>query len=213
MKRWILLIVLFGNLWIWRIFSFNFLLGVLILFTSLALYKNYKISFVFLIALLLFFQFKTTEISSLTLLSNDDIRVKDMRLKEYPYSLTRVGWWLEGRKETIAFFRILKNFSEVIDPNLYFFANHPRERVGYVEFEKFPYIFLPFFIWGLFSSVKKLSKNYLVTFLPFVLPIILISFTGLKNSLGPFSLFPWIVTITAIGIGETYKRIYKYAKN
>ena len=104
-----------------------------------------------------------TKYESLTLLNNDQIRIKDMRLKSYPPVYltfdTKTLWipvahWFEERKESIAFFRILKNVSETVDLNLYFFANHPRERVGYNEFEKFPYIFIPAFLAFLTSSTS-----------------------------------------------------------
>jgi len=213
MKRWILLVVLFGNWWIWKVFSFNFLTGITLVFVTILLYrltrkytKNTFTSFTILFLLLLFFQFKTTGISSLTLLSNDDIRVRDMRLREYPPLKIPVGWWFEGRKESIAFFRILKNFSEVIDPNLYFFANHPRERVGFIEFEKFHFVFIPFFLLGIFKLIDQ--NKILYTFLSFILSVLLILTIGNYNPIGPFSLFPAISVTTIYGAEYVYKKFF-----
>jgi hypothetical protein len=179
-----------------------------------------KKGFIFLFLLLLFFQWKTTEKTSLTVLTNSDIMVRDMRLNEYPpVKISLVGktvWipiahWLEGRRESIAFYRMLNNFSEVVDPNLYFFANHPRERVGITEFEKFPYLLLPFFVYGLVAiiSKRKFNKNLKISFFA---PILLLTFIGNKNNLGPFSLFPFIVVVCTLGLNQISEVAFKKHK-
>jgi hypothetical protein len=104
--------------------------------------------------------------------------------------------WFEQRKETISIYKIGKNFSEVIDPNLYFFANHPREKAGAKEFEKFSYILLPIFILGLFE-LKKRHLKYLILTLS---PIVFISIIGNNSPLGPFSLFPFFTIIISLGL-------------
>lgn len=48
-----------------------------------------------------------------------------------------------------------ENLVRFIDPNYYFFANHPNERVGIVEVDRFFFFWWPFFIVGLL----ELSKN------------------------------------------------------
>ena len=194
--------VLLANFWIWRILFNSVPLGLLVLASSIFLYlsfkrnsKKYFFAFLVLFSLLLIFQWKTTSEESLVELSNDEQRVQQMRLKEYPPIRISIAHWFENREESIAFFRILENFSETIDPNLYFFANHPRERIGINEFEKFPYIFLPLFFYGLVLSVAERRK--LVLGMSFILPVVLISIIGHKNQLGPFSLFPFLaVSIT-----------------
>lgn len=201
-------LVLIFNLWVWKILAFNFFLGLLVIGASIALYVSSKKghfhkSFVVLFILLLFTQLQTTQKTSLTYLDNDEQRVQQMRLREYPPVYIQIAgktlWlpvahWFEGRKESIAFFRIQRNFSELIDPNLYFFSNHPRERVDIREFEKFPYVFLPFFLAGLVSLFKSRQRIFWVSLL---FPVFLISLIGNKNPVGPFSLFPFFtVTIT-----------------
>ena len=197
--------VLLANFWIWRILFNSVPLGLLVLASSIFLYLSFKRSskkyfFAFLVffSLLLVFQWKTTSEESLVELSNDEQRVQQMRLKEYPPIRISIAHWFENREESIAFFRILENFSETIDPNLYFFANHPRERVGINEFKKFPYIFLPLFFYGLVLSVAERRK--LVLGMSFILPVFLISIIGHKNQLGPFSLFPFLVVSTTHGL-------------
>jgi hypothetical protein len=208
-------LVLFGNLWVWRILSSSFLLGLAVILVSMFLCclfnkktgKN-QFWFVILMILLLVFQWQTTEVRSLTNLSNDEQRVQHMRLKEYPPVYIKLAgktlWiplahWFEGRRESIAFFRILNNLSEVIDPNLYFFSNHPRERVGVTEFEKFPYVLLPFFVVGMLKALDKQKKRNLLL-VSFIFPVLLIALIGNQNKLGPFSLFPFIAIATSNGL-------------
>ncbi|MCK4588303.1 hypothetical protein KAT60_00615 [Candidatus Woesebacteria bacterium] len=214
MKIGIFVFVLLGNFWIWKILFYSAPLGLLVLASSVFLYlsfkrslKKYFFAFLVLFSLLLVFQWKTTSEESLVELSNDEQRVQQMRLKEYPPVFFKIGektaWiplahWFEGREESIAFFRILENFSETIDPNLYFFANHPRERVGVNEFKKFPYIFLPLFFYGLVLSVTERRK--LALGVSFILPVFLVSIIGHKNQLGPFSLFPFLVVSAVHGL-------------
>ncbi len=207
-------LVTFGNLWIWRVFSFSAALAILVVLCTFSFYllvnkhnpkKSLKV-FLLLLLPLLFFQWKTTDKFSLTKLSNIEQHIQQMRLREYPSVkvdlLEKTIWipiahWFEGRTESIAFFRILDNFSQTIDPNLYFFANHPRERLGFGEFEKFPFIFLPFSVYGVLYLVNKKMGKELV--LSIAASIILLSFIGTWNPLGPFSLFPFIGVATIVG--------------
>ncbi len=63
--------------------------------------------------------------------------------------------------------QLQQNFFESLDISRYFFASHPRERVGVHEFAIFPFWLLPFFIWGLFELPhhKWLIWLYLLTIL------------------------------------------------
>ncbi len=195
-----LLISLFANLWIYKVFAVNFLLGVLILISTILLLKSNKL-FLLLFIPVLFFQIQTTKKTSLTAISNDDRRIIDMRLRSYPPKFLRLGYWLEERKESLFFNRVATNLFENIDPNLYFFANHPRQRVGIKEFEKFPYVLLPFFLLGVFDSLHR--KNKLFWLISFLVPITILSIIGNKNNLGPFSLFPFF----AVSIYKGLKKL------
>jgi hypothetical protein len=150
----------------------------------------------------------------LTDLANDDIRLKDQRLRQYPPVYLKVGpkilWipvghYFEERKESIAVSRLAISLAEIIDPNLYFFSNHPRERVGIHEFEKFPYILLPFMLLGIFETVS-LRKGRVVLF-GLLVAIFSISLLGNKNPLGPFAIFPFIVATGAFGLQSFFRKI------
>lgn len=210
MKKLIpLIFVLIFNLWIWKIFSFSFLIGTLTVLASLSLYlslqtnkKKYLYILILLFVFLLFFQYKTSSKNSLTFLNDNEKLQQQIRLRGYPPSRIPIANWLENRKETLIFYKLEANISEVVDPNLYFFANHPRERVGVVEYEKFAYILIPFFILGLFSIKKKNIKTLLISISPFVL----ISVIGNSNPVGPFSLFPFLSSFTGIGLIPVFSK-------
>ena len=197
----ILTLVLLANLWIYKILFANFILGVLVIICTILLYKGSKL-FLLAFVLLLVFQVKTTRIYSLTNIANDDRRLIDLRLRAYPSKYLRVGHWLEERKESIALGRITRNLFENLDPNLYFFANHPRERVGIKEFEKFHFIFLAFFLFGLFDLIA--ARQWLSISLSFLLPLLILSFVGSQNILGPFSVFPFVAVCITTGVKKYF---------
>lgn len=211
-----LLITLVFNLWVWRLFWENLLVGCVVFVNTLMLnflflkgtpLRNlvwFLVGFLILVVL----QVTTTVGASLTKLSADEQRIIDLRVREYPIYKLPIGYWLEARPESIVVLRIQKNIFENLDPNLYFFANHPRQRVGVKEFEKFPYIFLPFFLYGLYS-LMRVPQNRGV-FLVFFVPLLVAGFIGNKNALGLFPLFPLLAVSTARGLEPLtkHKRLF-----
>lgn len=196
-----LLLAIFANYWIYKITLANFILGVLVILTSILLYNNSKY-FLYTFLVLLTFQVTTTQKNSLTNIANDDRRVIDMRLRAYPAPVLRIGYWLEERRESIAINRITKNLFENLDFNLYFFANHPRQRVGITEIEKFHFVFLPFFLSGIIILVK--TNQWLKLSFSFLIPLIVLSFIGNQNILGPFSTFPFFAVCIANGLKKFF---------
>lgn len=209
--------MLLGNLWIWKALIVNPLIALVMFSSTICLYNHKRMYLLFVLTFTatLVLQFLTTNITSLTSLDNDQKRIQSMRLEEYPpvkinlFDKTLwlpVAHWYEGRKESIAFFRIITNFSENIDPNLYFFANHPRQRVGIQEFEKFPYILLPIFLMGILISLKSWKKE--VFFISLFIPLFVLSLIGNNNSLGPFVLFPFLAVAISFGL-EKFRKFKK----
>lgn len=84
--------------------------------------------------------------------------------------------------------KIERNLFYNLDPNLYFFAAHPRERLKVNEFEKFPAIFLPFFLVGFFVFFKKPSKKITLSM---VLALVLNAFLSPEPP-GPIFMYPVI---------------------
>lgn len=199
-----LLLALFGNLWIYKIFQYSTLLGLLTIATSYILYEASnkqtktnlaKLSILLMITMLV--QYKISDINALTYLNIHETDKQQYRVRAYPPpKILPLANWLELRPETLAFYKIEQNISEIVDPNLYFFANHPRERIGVQEKELFPYIFLPAFILGLLKINKKNTIPYAIA----ASPIVLISTIGNSNPLGPFTLFPLFAVSIAQGL-------------
>lgn len=178
-------LLLFLNLWVWKLLSVNILIALLAILACI-FHKN-KIG-IFFILLLIILQIRTTNFVPFTKLSENEKVIQIRRMREYENP--RIAHVLEERPEFIIFYKLQTNISQALDPNFYFFANHPRERVGVNEFEKFSYLLLPFFINGFYILVKNKKYFLILTFL--IIPLTLTSIIGLNNPLGPFSLFPFI---------------------
>lgn len=220
MVKYIFLLVVFGNLWIWKIFDFDLGLGILLVLSTWSLFllaekggRKLIVSTSFLIGLLLISQLRLTDKISFTDLTNDEQRVQTMRLREYPPVYIRIGsktlWlpvahWFEERKETLVFFGVLKNISEILDPNYYFFAKHPRERIG-GEFEKFPYILLPAFVVGTLVLVEKRKLTFFI--LSLIIPLTVFAVAGAGSALGAFLLFPFVSIAMTFGLAFGLKKV------
>lgn len=103
--------------------------------------------------------------------------------------------------------KLQRNFFANLDPNLYFFASHPRERVGIEEFEKYLVIFLPFFLIGFLYSMYKPFVKILIYFavVAFVSAVISPSY-----NLGPILFFPLINFTVTIGFLLSLKILRRY---
>lgn len=212
----LLIIILFSNVWIWKIFGQNFLVFILLIIATVLLWLlttkklkiKYYVIFLLIFLALFFFQWKTTTWHSLVLLSNDEQRIKSERIKLYNpsshymrvifYRLDLANFF-EGDIGTIIN-RLQRNFFESLDPNVYFFAGHPRERVWANDFEKFPFTYIIPFILGFYQLIKR--RNLVIQFW-LVCSITLLSIIGHKNPLGPFILFPIFPTIFLLGIPKS----------
>lgn len=227
-KRWVLDIlpfnnllfglILLGNNWVWKIAGLNLFVFLILIFTTLLLwfflFKSFKKNLFYigltLLGILLIFQWKTSTEQSLILLENDEQRIQSERFKYYNPSLhyARVLFarlnlinFLEGDFNTVST-RLQRNFFETIDPNVYFFGGHPRERVWANDFEKFYFILIvPFFV-GLYYLILNRKKFVLIYSLISISSLTLI---GHKNLMGPFILFPLFVICIWYGILKLLK--------
>ena len=200
-----LAVVLVLNFWLFQVFRLNVFVGLLLFASTIAidLWLKHKIDRrlpLLLFTTLLFLQFQTTVREPLDSLNLENQLLVQMRLREYP-----MAHLFESRPEPIIFFKIQENLGQTLDPNFYFFANHPRERVGVQEFEKFPYIFLPVLLIGIVHMIHR--KVYKQLLLIAVVPILLLSLIGHKNSLGPLSLFPFLAIATSYGLAFLHKKL------
>jgi len=207
MKWLVFTLILFGNLWIWKIFEINFLIFILCITGSVYLKKysehSNRIYLVFILLILLFVgQVKIEGVKSYKISVIEKV-VQERRLREYPIKYLRLGYWMEGRKESVIFYKLMNNLGEVVDLNYYFFANHPRERAAIREFERFPYIYLPFFVYGLIIFVDKKRFNELVILAGVVA---LLTYIGIGKDLGPVVLFPIMVFFIFEGVWKVLNK-------
>src|SRR3972149_10784735 len=215
------LLVIFGNLWIWRIFEDNLLVAVCVVLSSLILYKSIKAGefkkvLILLVFILFVFQLNKTELRSLTYLTQQQKVFQLQRLNEHPPVSIALGgktiWiplanWMEKRPEALILYRVQENLSGVFSPNLYFFANHPNERVGIKEHEKFPYILLPFFVIGLLGI--NFRKNARLVVVNLLAPISLIAFVGTYVDVEPITLFPFMAVCSVLGLEYVWEKVSK----
>ncbi len=157
-----------------------------------------------LVLLLCLFQY--FQITKTPLVSNSPVHQVEIKhnLAAYPPLPLPVAYWFEQKDITQKIFALSLRSGEVLSPSLYFFSNHPRERAGYREFEKFQYVLLPFFIYGLFSLFRK-KKHYLL-FILFVPGFILFTLFGNRGEAGPFLFFPFIASLTFYGLREFFPK-------
>lgn len=178
-----------SNLWIWKLSSYNLIIATTVTFTTiflwLSLQKNNRkylfITGVFFV-LLIYFQLRTTQITSYTFPRINGFGLSSLKL------------FLLSCFESIN--KLITNFSETFDLNLYFFANYPRGRFWFTEFEKFPYSLLPIFLVGIF----QIKTDIIYSISLGLSPIILLSIIGNNNQIGPFVLFPIISVLISFGV-------------
>ncbi len=214
MRSWTLLILLlFLNAWIWRILNLNPMVFSLLIITSILVFKSYLdrknqtffLASIIIFCLLTIMQWQTTQIQSHTDLSNDDQRIHDIRVRLY-HSKIHLIRLLTAKFSLVNFFegdfatasyRLQRNFFETLDPNVYFFGGHPRERVWANDFEKFSWLLILPFLVGIYLFWKK-SDRFLKT--AFLFSLIIFSYFGHRNQLGPFLLFPFIILCIFEGV-------------
>src|SRR3989344_7004479 len=206
----IFLLILFGNPWIWQIGQFSPLLFLFLIISSfvLLLYHKQKVSSKIVVIVLIplfYFQWHTTNFHSLILSDNDEQRVKAMRKQFYNPS-TDVARRIFYRFHLADFFegdlsvgltRFQRNFFETLDPNIYFFSGHPRERVWANDFKKFPFILIVPFLIGLYKLIRWTN---ITLWIYISSSLVLLSVIGHFNQMGPFILFPFLVLAINSGI-------------
>lgn len=204
-------LILFGNYWIWSIFLTNQLVFVCLVFASVVLYlfctrqqKKYIYIFLVLLLILLLLQARTTTGNNLKEISNDEQRVQTQRRNLY-HSRFHVLRLLFFKLPLVEFFegdlaiakkKFQVNFFETFEPNVYFFAGHPRERIWAKESYKFPFVLILPFIVGVFAI---LNRRFLYFHSFFLISAITLGFTGHFNPLGPFIVFPFLVFLIYSG--------------
>lgn len=178
--------------------------GLVFLFVGLisvwSLRKGRLLILYFIMAGLLVVQVNITKTRSLTQIANDDRRLIDLRLSAYPpITFLPIAHWLEQKNITIAMTRMAESFFENLDPNQYFFANHPRERVDHVEIQKLLFVFLPFSLIGFMVMGDKYRRLLIFS----LLGLTVLSHFGNSTQFGNIFFYPLLL----ISIDEGWRCI------
>ena len=196
-----------GNAWIWRLLGSSLFLGLGLMALSFLLVFNFKIPSLILLAVLGSFLLKNTFDTNLLYVSPLE---KDRIVHRHEYYSQGLGKIYKNRIGIYLNYsvspyisRFSKNLAYNLDPNLYFFANHPRERGGAIEFEKFSYILLPIFVIGVISLLSG-AFGFLIFY--FVLSLVITAFAFPGYDLGPILLFPFITAVLYLGILRIVKK-------
>jgi hypothetical protein len=199
-KKVILVICLFANPWIWKIFTHAPLMALALILLSIFLIFRIKFLAILFFIVLSIFLIKTNFNSNIFHPSSIEMVVLRNRFNIYAQSLgqiyrNRFGLYFHY---TIAppIAKFYTNLGYNMDPNLYFFANHPRERATASEFEKFSFLLLPVFILGAITIFSG-RHIFLIVYCIFSLLVSAIISPGFE--LGPILIFPFIVAMLYLG--------------
>lgn len=208
-KSLTLLTVVFLNFWIWKIIQTDLTIAILLVVITFLLFqlivgKYFRLLILILIVLFLFLSFSILrsgfDKKIQTVSPDDEVKLNDRHL----YYSQELGSLFLNRKVlnyyknySLTLYKFEGNLFSNLDLNLYFFASHPRERIGVSEFEKFSPLFLPFFITGVIAliySVSVWAGIYLIV------AALISAFIDQNYLLGPILFFPLIAMIITIGL-------------
>ena len=168
------------------------------------LQKKYLYIFFVLFLVLILFQAQTTTSNNLKDITNDEQRVQSQRKNLY-HSRFHIIRLLFFKFPLVEFFEgdlaVVKkkfqvHFFETFEPNVYFFAGHPRERIWANESYKFPFVLIIPFILGVFGI---LNRRFFYFHLLFLISAVFLGIAGHFNPMGPFLVFPFLVFLIYFG--------------
>ncbi|MDO8639200.1 MAG: hypothetical protein Q7R43_06500 [Candidatus Daviesbacteria bacterium] len=209
----IFFLVIIINSWTWELLNQDLFLTIILLTITGSLFlltfiKDNLWRKIILVILILVYG-----IGIFSLLNNHfDQSLREKNPTEMDIALRRHGFFAEGlgqlftNKFSLNYYsnwyypvsNYSRNISYSIDPNLYFFMSHPREKSGIDEFDKYAPFLLPFFIIGLLSYFLSLGKYKLLT-IYLITAILLTGFITPHYKLGPVLLFPFVNLIIILG--------------
>lgn len=204
------------NFWIWKIFKENLFLGILLIVLSVGLYYlndkkiNFKLVLIFIILFII--------TSSITLflgfdkdLFSNNPEEKILQRTRHGYLSSELGFLFQNKISLNYFVNIYPTISNLqynlayaLNPNLYFFANHPRETSSVEESEKYFFILAPFFIIGLLEIIF-MKKLLVIVYI--IITICISLFMSPGFFLGPILLFPVINLLIYLGILKCFQLV------
>ena len=215
-------LIIILNPWWWIIIHRNLLIGLIVFILSFLVFqffcqtksKTLFLTLPILTVILIFVSIGKAFDESLFRNSALDIQQYNRRHEFYANGLGK----LYKNRLILTYFKdynfpiskLQRNFFGNLDLNLYFFASHPRERLGIEEFQKYSPIFLPFFLIGMFYFIYALLSKILIYSVPILL---LSSLFSPSYNLGPVLFFPVVNLMITVGIVLSGRKISSYFKN
>ncbi len=208
MKKIILIfLIAISNFWIWKIFTQSPFLAIVLILLSIFLILRLKVLSLILLVFLSAFLLKNSFDTNLLYVSPLEKDKLENRHEYYAQSLgriykNRISIYLH---KTVSPYvsRYEKNLAYNLDPNLYFFASHPRERLGIDEFVKFPLIALPFFLIGL-GVLFSGKYNFLLIYA--IASVFVSGFLFPGYRLGPVLMFPFMTVTLYLGLSRLLQK-------
>lgn len=192
--------------WFRRILFENWVIAGVFLLNSIVITihfinrKKISVRLLFLLyAILLFFQFKTTNIKNVYLFTPAEVDLQISRMNYYPPAQAKLGYILEHKKEVKVIEKYIENFIVVLDFNQYL--------PNYFSFLALPLFFIGLY-WFVKSNLVRNSNGGLKVINGLLLfTIIILSLFGVNGKYGPFLFFPFIVLFIYIGIYGSFRNI------
>ncbi len=218
----ILLLISLLNFWIWKIIGVNIVIGLTLIILSILLLnttlsvkvgRNLVIVIVVLTLAVSFYNVKYG--FDRTLFTKEPVE-RLLEQKRHGYLSKNLGNLFTNKlslnyysKLSLPLSKIQKNAFSALDPNLYFFASHPRERKGIDDFEKYSFILFPIFLIGL---LKVLKEKYIVLGIYFLWAFLMTALISARYALGPVLYFPIINVVLLYGVMPIFKFVRNYEK-
>lgn len=210
-KDFLIIFIALTTPWAWKMINYNVFLCLLLILITIILVKLLLIDRLqhTILILILCCVFLVVSVINLQLGFDQNLRKlnvnEEVKLNErHQYYARELGGLFLNRfslnyykNYNPYFYKLERNFFSVLDPNLYFFASHPRERGGINEFEKFPSLYFIFFIMGIIYSLKLRS---LLAMLYLLFAASISGFISPAFELGPILFFPFVTALTALGV-------------
>lgn len=218
----ILLLISFLNFWIWKVIGVDIIIGLnliilsFLLLNTTILVKPRKSVVILIITLTLAISFYNLNFGfDHTIFTKEPVE-RLLEQKRHGYLSKNLGYFFTNKlslnyysRLSLPLSKIQKNAFSSLDPNLYFFAGHPRERKGIDEFEKYSFILFPIFLIGL---LKVLKEKYLVFGIYFLSVFLITGFISAQYELGPVLYFPIINVTLLYGVISLFQLVKKYEK-
>ncbi len=209
-----LILITVANYWFWQILKENIVLLVFLLISQFLIFiiiesKHVKkITLPILILIILF-----SLLSGFLIKQNFDKSLTNKSPTEVYLLNQRHGYLSEGLGQIfnnkisqryyvnidVGLGKYLRNTSYVLDPNLYFFRSHPREKSGIDEYNKYSPFTLPLFAFGSLLIIVN-SAFFLPLLGYFVLTVAVSGFVNPGHVLGPVLMFPFINIVMYEGL-------------